>query len=74
MSVVLEGQEDYALTYSDDILVFSNIVENHQKHIQEVLGSLRRLNVRLKLTKCALFKKKVQYLGFLISSKGNQLD
>ena len=51
MSLVLEGQEDYALAYLDNILVFSDTVENHLKHIQEVLNNLRRHNLRLKPAK-----------------------
>jgi len=74
MSVVLEGQEEYALAYLDDILIFSDTVEDHIKHIQEVLGSLRGHNLKLKPAKCEFFKKETQYLGFRISSKGIQPD
>ena len=74
MSVVLEGQEGHALAYLDDILVFSDTVENHLEHIQRVLNSLRRHNLRLKPTKCEFFRKETQYLGFRISSKGIQPD
>ena len=37
MSIVLRGQEDLALAYLD-ILIFSNIVEDHLKCIRHSLG------------------------------------
>ena len=74
MSIVLQGQEDFALAYLDDILVFSNTIEDHLKHIERVLNSLREHNLRLKPSKCEFFRKETQYLGFKISEKGIQPD
>ena len=74
MSIVLRGQEDFALAYLDDILIFSNTVEDHLKHIDTVLSSLRRHNLKLKPAKCEFFKKETQYLGFKISEEGIQPD
>lgn len=74
MSVVLQGQEDFALAYLDDILIFSNTVEDHIKHIDRVLSSLRKHNLKLKPAKCEFFKKETQYLGFNISKEGIQPD
>ena len=74
MSIVLQGQEDFALAYLDDILVFSNTVEDHLEHIKQVLGSLRKHNLKLKPAKCEFFKRETQYLGFRISDKGIQPD
>ena len=73
MSVALE-QEDNVLAYLDNILIFSNTVVNHRKHIQKVLDSLRKHNLKLKPAKCDFFQKETQYLGFRISSKGIQPD
>ena len=74
MSIVLQGQEDYALAYLDDILVFSDTAENHLKHIQKVFDSLKRHNLKLKPSKCEFFKEETQYLGFRISRDGIQAD
>lgn len=72
MSVVLQGQEEFAVPYLDDILIFSKTKEEHVRHIEKVLGSLRRHNLRLKAAKCEFFGKEVQYLGFRVSEKGIQ--
>ena len=74
MSVVLRGQEDFTLAYLDDILIFSNSIGDHLKHIDRVLSSLREHNMKLKPSKCEFFKKETQYLGFKISEHGVQPD
>ena len=74
MSIVLRGQEDFALAYLDDILIFSNTVEDHLNHIDAVFNSLREHNLKLKPAKCEFFKKETQYLGFKVSERGIQPD
>ena len=74
MSIVLQGQEDFALAYLDDILVYSDTAERHMEHIQKVLCSLRKHHLKLKPDKCEFFKTETQYLGFRISDKGIQPD
>ena len=36
MSIVLQGLDDFACAYLDDILIFSETAEDHEKHIEEV--------------------------------------
>ena len=71
MLIVLLGQEDFALAYLD-ILIFSDTMNDHLKHIDNVLSSLRKHNLKLKPSKCEFFKKDTQYLGF--SENGIQPD
>ena len=74
MSIVLQGKEDHALAYLDDVLIFSDTIDNHLHHIQGVLDSLREHNLKLKPAKCEFFKKETQYLGFTISESGIRPD
>ena len=74
MSIVLRGQEDFALAYLDDMLIFSNSIGDHLKHIDRVLSSLQEHNMKLKPSKCEFFEKETQYLGFKISEDGVQPD
>ena len=41
MAVVLDGLESFAITYLDDILVFSSTLEEHLEHTQIVFDRLR---------------------------------
>ena len=74
MSVVLQGCEEFATAYIDDILIWSPDAESHRKHIQIVMNRIRQHNLRLKLKKCSFFKSETAYLGFTISDKGVQPD
>ena len=74
MSIELRGQEDFALAYLDDILIFSNTIGDHLKPIDRVFSSLQEHNLKLKPSKCEFFKKEIQYLGFKISGDGVQPD
>ena len=54
------------LIYLDDIIVFSNTVEEHPTHVEEVLQVLRDSGLSLKLNKCKFFTQSVDYLGHVI--------
>jgi hypothetical protein len=62
------------VVYVDDILVFSKTEEEHQTHLRQVLDILRQNQLYGKSSKCAFFQKSVEYLGFVISSKGVSTD
>ena len=56
------------LVYLDDIIVSSCDTESHLVKLREVFNLLRQHNLKLKPSKCHFLKKKIQYLGFEISS------
>lgn len=62
------------LLYLDDIVVFSTSVDQHLARMEVVLSRLQNEGLKAKLSKCAFFKKKVQYLGHVISSEGVSTD
>ena len=66
---VLEGLP-FAMTYLDDIIIFSNNEEEHLLHIEEVFHWLRKAGLKMKRSKCNFFKSQIHYLGHLISEDG----
>ena len=54
------------LVYIDDVIIYSANMEDHLRHIDEVLGALHSAGVSLKLAKCDFFTKEVHYLGHVI--------
>ncbi len=64
MSAVLEGLSGFTTAYLDDILIYSETLEEHLTHIQQVFDRLRSHQLRLKLKKCSFLKAKTNYLGF----------
>lgn len=69
-NIVLQGCEEFATVYLDDILIFSKNEEEHLRHIQEVFDRLRQHGLKLKLKKCSFFKRETEYLGFIINKNG----
>ena len=74
MSIVLQGCEEFATAYIDDILIWSPDARSHLRHIQTVMDRIRQHNLKLKLKKCSFFQNKTSYLGFTISDNGVQPD
>ena len=55
------------MAYLDDIIIFSQIEEEHLKHIEIIFKKLKKTGLKLKELKCDFFKKEIHYLGNLIS-------
>ena len=69
MNKVLEGLS-YAMTYLDDIIIFSKNEVEHLDHLEEVFHQLRQAGLKMKHSKCDFFKSEIHYLGHLISGNG----
>ena len=53
----------YVQMYVDDILVFSNSIEEHFTHIREVLSRIDKANLCINPKKYTFFCKSVEFLG-----------
>ena len=60
----------FAMTYLDDIIIFSDMEEEHLAHIEEIFKRLEAADLKMKRSKCDFFKKHIHYLGHLISADG----
>ena len=58
------------IVYLDDILVTGENVEEHLKHLCEVLSRIQKAGVRLKRAKCSFLMPEVTYYGHVISQTG----
>ena len=61
MARVLEGLDKFTVAYLDDILIFSETLEEHLAHIQNVFNRLRKHHLKLKLKKCSFLKAETNY-------------
>ncbi|CAG2217589.1 unnamed protein product [Mytilus edulis] len=73
MEIVLQDL-NFAISYIDDILIFSETLEEHFDHIQQVFDRLRQHNLKLKLKKCQFLQEETNYLGFKINIDGVKPD
>ena len=62
------------LVYIDDIIIFSKTVDEHIRHVDEILTTLAEANITLKISKCRFFSETVEYLGHLIKPGKLEID
>src|SRR5258707_2590151 len=60
--------------YLDDILIYSDSLEDHRDHVREVLRCLHMVGLYANLKKCKFHMDTVEYLRFILSPKGLQMD
>ena len=71
-SLFKEELDAHVLVYLDDILIFSQLLEEHISHIRKALRKLRDPRLFARLHKCSSFQTEVEYLGFDVSANGVQ--
>ena len=64
----------FIVVYFDDILIFSHCLQDHLDHVQEVLETLKREQLYVNCGNCSFMKKRVYFLGFIISDQGVEVD
>ena len=62
------------LAYIDDIIVMGQDFASHLANLREVLQRLRTHHLKLKPRKCELFRRKVRFLGRVVSAEGVGVD
>jgi len=67
MDCVIQGL-DFAASYLDDLIVFSESWEDNLIHIQSVLEQLRRVWLTAKAKKCEFGASECAYLGHIVGS------
>ena len=65
---------NWCIIYLDDIIVFSETPKEHIKRLRGVFQKLASAGLKLKPNKCEFFKKKITYLGYVVSEEGIEVD
>jgi len=58
------------LVYLDDIIIFGKSFEEQLARLREVSSRISSANLKLKPTKCSLFRRSVSFLGHVVSEQG----
>ena len=71
MDMVLAGlQWSHCLVYLDDVIILGHTFQEHLSSISQVLQWLHSAGLKVKPSKCELLKRKVYFLGHIVSEKG----
>ena len=71
-SVILPEYRGFIETYIDDLMTHSSTFDDHLKHLEVLLDSLRKHKLVVKLSKCKFAQKEVKYDR--VSTWMNQLE
>lgn len=72
--MLISLRDECCIPYLDDILCYSKSFSDHVCAVRCVLRALQRHGVKLRPTKCELFKSEVRYVGRLVSADGVRVD
>lgn len=64
----------FATAYMDDVLIYSNTLEEHKVHVRRVITALRDAGLQIDASKCAFHVDEVLYLGLIVGRHGVKMD
>jgi hypothetical protein len=73
-NVLREHLDITVVAYLDDILVYSQTLEEHKVHVRQVLECLAKADLRLKPEKCEWHKEEVEFLGYVVGRYGVKMS
>jgi hypothetical protein len=66
--------DNYCVAYLDDILIFTETLEEHIKTVQEILQILMDAGILLKPSKCEFHVTETEFLGYIVSTTGLKMS
>src|SRR6266496_4270803 len=57
----------FVTVYIDDILIYSFILSEHQKHVQIILEQLQEVSLQCNIKKCKFHVTEITYLDLIVS-------
>jgi len=61
-----EYLDDFAITYLDDILIYSDDLETHCSHVHKILKKLNERTLYVKKSKSRFETKKIEFFNYVI--------
>ena len=65
---------DVCFIYLDDVIIFSKTYEEHLMILEKVFDRMRKEGLKLSPSKCQFFKRRVKYIGHMVSESGVEPD
>ena len=67
-NLLATGRWDYVVIYLDDIVIFSHSLEEHQRHVDEILSILNAAHFKVSPPKCTIAARKIEFLGHIVTA------
>jgi len=62
------------IVYLDEVLIYSNRLQQHRKEVSNIFEVIRKLGMKVKPSKCEFHQNETEYLGFIIGQEGVKTD
>lgn len=66
--------DNICIVYLDDILIYSDDLASHQRHVRSVLERLEQFGLYANLAKCSFHQQEVGFLGFIVDNEGVKME
>ncbi|HTS08815.1 MAG TPA: reverse transcriptase domain-containing protein [Candidatus Eisenbacteria bacterium] len=73
-TVLAKFLDIFVVVYLDDVMIFSQTLEEHVDHVKQVLDALNEAGMILNVGKCEFFATEVRFLGHIVSADGVRPD
>ena len=67
-NLLATGRWDYVVIYLDDIVIFSHTLEEHKRHVDEVLSVLNDAHFKVSPSKCTIAARQIEFLGHIVTA------
>jgi len=68
-NMLREYLDDFAITYLNDILIYSDDLKMHCSHVHKILKKLNKRALYVKKSKSRFEMKKIKFLDYVIQSE-----
>lgn len=72
--ILFEFLGKFCAVYLDDILIYSNTLEKHKRHVQKVLAALQAAGLQIDIKKLEFHVQETPFLGVIIGANGIRID
>ena len=64
----------FCSTYLDDILVYSDNLKDHEKHVSQVLEAIDAAGLQIDIRKSEFYMQETTFLGVIVGVNGIRMD
>ncbi|EFQ94366.1 hypothetical protein PTT_07967, partial [Pyrenophora teres f. teres 0-1] len=72
--VLHEYLDEFCMAYLDDVIIFSETLDQHEKHLVQVVSRLADAGLPMDILKSEFLKTEVKFLGLIITADGIKMD
>jgi hypothetical protein len=62
----LDFLDEFLVIYLNDLIIYNNSLQNHQKHVKKVLQRLREIDLQANIDKCEFHVFETKFLNLII--------